>query len=75
MDLQKQITLTAKPLGGGPSSTTQVSLFEAVRRWTEDDGVSLEIHDGDRVLTRDEILQIAHTDAFERLLFAYNERR
>lgn len=75
MDLEKQVTLTSVAKPGQPVATTQVSLFEAVRRWTDDDGVSWTIDDGRDRLSEAEIQQIAHSEAYKERLLAYDERR
>lgn len=75
MDLEKQVTLTSTNKRGERGVTIQVSLFEAVRRWTDDDGVVLMIHDGATRLSSAEIQQIAHSEAYKERLLAYDERR
>lgn len=75
MDLEKQTRII-------PSSTNsvdqpkEVSLFDAVRKWTDAEGVDafyIEL-DGKR-LTPDQIQVIAHSEAYEDRLLAFNERR
>ena len=74
MDLEKQIILTLTA-SGRPTAITEVSLFEAVRRWTDDDGVSLTIDDEAGRLSDAEIQRIAHSEAYKKRLLAYDERR
>ena len=53
----------------------ELSLFEAVRRWTDDEGNPFEIGvDGNR-LTVEQIHEIAHSEPYKELLLAYDERR
>jgi hypothetical protein len=73
MDLEKQTKII-------PSSDTvgqpiEVSLFDAVRKWTDTEGVDayyIEL-DGKR-LTPEEIQAIAHSETYKDRLLAFNER-
>jgi hypothetical protein len=74
MDLEKQTRII-------PASTnsvnqpTEVSLFDAVRKWTDAEGVGafyIEL-DGKR-LTPEQIQAIAHSEAYKDRLLAFNER-
>jgi hypothetical protein len=74
MDLEKQTRII-------PASTnsvgqpTDVSLFDAVRKWTDAEGVDafyIEL-DGKR-LTPQRIQAIAHSEAYKDRLLAFNER-
>jgi hypothetical protein len=79
MDLEKQTkiipfakTASSSNLAGEP---TLVSLFDAVRKWTDAEGVNafyIEI-DGTR-LTSEQIQAIAHSEAYKDRLLAFNER-
>ena len=79
MDLEKQTkiipsakTASSSNLAGEP---TLVSLFDAVRKWTDAEGVNvfyIEI-DGIR-LTSEQIQVIAHSEAYKDRLLAFNER-
>jgi hypothetical protein len=54
---------------------TQVSLFDAVRKWTDAEGADafyIEL-DGKR-LTPEQIQAIAHSEAYKDRLLAFNER-
>jgi hypothetical protein len=54
---------------------TQVSLFDAVRKWTDAEGAdafNIEL-DGNR-LTPEQIQAIAHSEAYKDRLLAFNER-
>jgi len=74
MDLEKQTKII-------PASTnsidqaTDVSLFDAVRKWTDAEGADafyIEL-DGKR-LTPEQIQAIAHSEAYKDRLLAFNER-
>ena len=74
MDLEKQATIL-------PQSTTEasqpseVSLFDAVRKWTDaegEDAFAIEL-DGKR-LTFEQIQAIAHSEVYKDRLLAFNER-
>jgi hypothetical protein len=55
---------------------TQVSLFEAIRRWTNEEGSdAFEIEVGGKNLGRGQIEEIAHSDDYTNRLLSYNERR
>ncbi len=78
MDLEKKTriisantTSSSNPAG----EPTIVTLFDAVRKWTDAEGVnvfSIEI-DGTR-LTSEQIQAIAHSEAYQDRLLAFNER-
>jgi hypothetical protein len=74
MDLEKQTRIipTSKNSVDQP---TEVSLFDAVRKWTDaegEDAFYIEI-DGKR-LTAEEIQSVAHSEAYKDRLLAFNER-
>jgi hypothetical protein len=57
------------------SQPTEVSLFDAVRKWTDAEGADvfyIEL-DGER-LTPEQIQAIAHSEAYKDRLLAFNER-
>jgi hypothetical protein len=79
MDLEKQIKIV--PFAKTDSSTnpvdqsTEVTLFDAVRKWTDAEGADafyIEL-DGKR-FTPEEIQAIAHSEAYKDRLLAFNER-
>jgi hypothetical protein len=79
MDLERQTKIL--PFAKTTSSSnlmdqpTQVSLFDAVRKWTDAEGVDafyIEL-DGKR-LTPEQIQAIAHSEAYKDRLLAFNER-
>lgn len=79
MDLEKQTRIfsfgktdQSTNTGGQP---TEVSLFDAVRKWTDAEGADvfyIEL-DGKR-LTPEQIQAIAHSEAYKDRLLAFNER-
>jgi hypothetical protein len=79
MDLERQTRIL--PFAKTSSSPNlmdqpiQVSLFDAVRKWTDAEGVDafyIEL-DGKR-LTPEQIQAIAHSEAYKDRLLAFNER-
>jgi hypothetical protein len=74
MDLEKQIRIT--PVSANlADQPTDVSLFDAVRKWTDAEGTNafyIEL-DGKR-LTPEQIQAIAHSEAYKDRLLAFNER-
>jgi hypothetical protein len=80
MDLQKQVTIS--PTGKRSSSpcnhidiSRQLSLFEAVRMWTNDEEIPFDIVDAGNRLTKAQIQEIAHSEAYKAKLLAFDERR
>jgi hypothetical protein len=74
MDLEKQ-TRIIPPSTHSVDQLTDVSLFDAVRKWTDAEGVDafyIEL-DGKR-LTPEQIQTIAHSEAYKDRLLAFNER-
>lgn len=74
MDLEKQATIL-------PQSTTaarqpsEVSLFDAVRKWTDAEGEeSYAIELDGKHLTLEQIRAIAHSEVYKDRLLAFNER-
>lgn len=73
MDLEKQATII--PSDNSADPPREVSLFDAVRKWTDAEGVDayyIEL-DGKR-LTAEQIQKIAHSEAYIDKLLAFNER-
>jgi hypothetical protein len=80
MDLQKQVTISPLAKRGSSSGAQidrpmQLSLFEAVRRWTDDEGAPFDIEYDDNRLTKEQIQEIAHSEAYKAELLAFDERR
>jgi len=80
MDLQKQVTIS--PTGNGNSSSgnhidrpKQLPLFEAVRMLTDDERTPFEIVDAGNRLTKAQIQEIVHSEAYKGKLLAFDERR
>ena len=74
MDLEKQTRII-------PASTnsvdqpTDVSLFDAVRMWTDEEGLdAFEIELDGKRLTPEQIQEIAHSEDYKDRLLAFNER-
>jgi len=80
MDLQKQVTISPTTKRSSSSGKQidrpkKLSLFEAVRRWTDDEGVPFDILDEGNQLTEEQIQEIAHSEAYKAKLLAFDERR
>jgi hypothetical protein len=74
MDLEKHARIIP-PSTNSNEQPTEVSLFDAVRKWTDAEGVDafyIEL-DGKR-LTPEQIEAIAHSEAYKDRLLAFNER-
>jgi hypothetical protein len=79
MDLEKQTRIFSFAKTGqstnSVSQPTEVSLFDAVRKWTDAEGADvfyIEL-DGQR-LTPEQVQAIAHSEAYKDRLLAFNER-
>jgi hypothetical protein len=79
MDLEKQTRIL--PLAKTGQSTnsvgqpTEVSLFDAVRKWTDAEGAdAFYIELDGKLLTPEQIQAIAHSEAYKDRLLAFNER-
>jgi hypothetical protein len=80
MNLEKQANIVPATRTISPShplqERVQTSIFEAVRRWTEDEGMgTFDIEVDGRRLTSDEIQEIAHSEDYKARLLAFDERR
>ena len=80
MDLQKQVTISPRARDGSSSGARidwpmQLSLFEGVRRWMDDERVPFDIEDDGNRLTKEQIQEIAHSEAYKAALLAFDERR
>jgi hypothetical protein len=74
MDLEKQTRILPQSTNAA-SQSLEVSLFDAVRQWTDaegEDGFDIEL-DGKR-LTSEQIQAIAHSEVYKDRLLAFNER-
>jgi hypothetical protein len=79
MDLEQQakIFLSSKAASssGSVDEPVQVSLFDAVRKWTDAEGVdAFEIELDGKRLSPAQIQAIAHSEAYKDRLLAFNER-
>lgn len=79
MDLEKQTTIFRSSEATSSSNSvdkpTRVSLFDAVRKWTDAEGVdAFEIELDGKRLTSEQIQEIAHSEAYKARLLAFNER-
>jgi len=79
MDLEKKTKIISSANTASSSNlageSTAVTLFDAVRKWTDAEGIDvfhIEI-DGTR-LTSEQIQVIAHSEAYKDRLLAFNER-
>jgi hypothetical protein len=80
MYLEKQANIVPATRAISPSQPlqepVQTSIFEAVRRWTDDEGMgTIDIEVDGRRLTPDEIQEIAHSEDYKARLLAFDERR
>jgi len=74
MDLEKLARILPQPASAG-GKPTEVSLFDAVRKWTDAEGVdAFEIELDGKRLTSEEIQTIAHSEDYKGRLYAFNER-
>jgi hypothetical protein len=79
MDLEQptKIFLSSKATAssGSVDEPVQVSLFDAVRKWTDAEGVdAFEIELDGKRLSPAQIQAIAHSEAYKDRLLAFNER-
>jgi hypothetical protein len=74
MDLEKQ-TRIIPPSTNSDQQPTDVSLFDAVRKWTDAEGVEAFYIEFDcKRLTPEQIQAIAHSEDYKDRLLAFNER-
>ena len=74
MDIEQQATILPKSTSAA-EQPTEVTLFDAVRKWTDTEGVdAFEIELDGKRLTSQQIQAIAHSEAYTDRLLAYNER-
>ena len=74
MDLEKQTRIIPAAANSG-DQPTDVSLFDAVRKWTDAEGVdAFYIESDGKRLTSEQIQAIAHSEAYKDRLLAFNER-
>jgi hypothetical protein len=74
MDLEQQIVILPKSTNAA-GQPTEVSLFDAVRKWTDAEGIdAFEIELNGTRLTSEQIQAIAHSEAYKDRLLAFDER-
>jgi hypothetical protein len=74
MDIEQQIVILPKSTNAA-GQPTEVSLFDAVRKWTDAEGIdAFEIELNGTRLTSEQIQAIAHSEAYKDRLLAFNER-
>ncbi len=70
MDLEKQASIVSED-----GESRQVTLFDAVRKWTDDEGVEgFEVELDGKTLSFEQLQEIAHSDDYQNRLLAFNER-
>lgn len=73
MDLEKQTRIFPQSTNAGQPA--EVSLFDAVRKWTDAEGEdAFEIELDGKRLTSEQIQAIAHSEVYKDRLLAFNER-
>ena len=77
MDLEQSTKIF--PSSGATSNSvdepSQISLFDAVRKWTDAEGIdAFEIELDGKRLTPEQIQEIAHSEDYKDRLLAFNER-
>lgn len=76
MDLDKNVRLVSAASGKPLDGQTSLTLFDAVRRWTDDEGASdYTIELEDKRLTATQIQEVAHSQQYIDRLMAFEERR
>jgi hypothetical protein len=76
MDLDKNVRLVSAASDKSLEGQTSLTLFDAVRRWTDDEGAgdyAIEL-EGQR-LTATQIQEVAHSQEYIDRLMAFEERR
>ena len=76
MDLDKNVRLVSAASDKSLEGQTLLTLFDAVRRWTDDEGAgdyAIEL-EGQR-LTATQIQEVAHSQEYIDRLMAFEERR
>lgn len=79
MNLQKNVTISSVVAGGSTprqiDELRQLSLFEAVRTWMDNEAVRFDIIDQGEPLTEEKIYEIVHSEAYKEQLLAFDIRR
>jgi hypothetical protein len=76
MDLDRKVSLVPASAGKSLDGQASMTLFDAVRKWTDDEGAGnyAIVSDGTQ-MTREQIQEVAHSQAFVDRLQAFDERR
>lgn len=76
MDLDKNVRLVSTASDKSLDGETSLTLFEAVRRWTDDEGAGdYAIESEGQRLTAAQIQEVAHSQEYIDRLMAFEERR
>lgn len=79
MNLQKNVTISPVAAGGSTfrqiDELRQLPLFEAVRRWIDNEAVRFDIVDEGETLTEEKIREIVHSEAYKEQLLVFDVRR
>lgn len=71
MNLEKKTTI----FPSSKATPLRVSLFDAVRKWTDAEGIdAFDIELDGKRLTTEQIQEIAHSEVYKDRLLAFNER-
>ena len=76
MDLDQNVRLVSAASGNSLDDQTSLTLFDAIRRWTDDEGAgdyAIEL-EGKR-LSATQIQEVAHSQQYIDRLIAFDERR
>lgn len=79
MKLLKQVAIVSGHVGDPKTLSIdklkQLTLFEAVRTWTDDERAPFDIVDEGKRLTQEQIQEIVHSSEYKEQLLAFDERR
>ncbi len=80
MNLKQKVTISAPSKKERFTATEinrseELSLFEAVRRWMDDEDNSFDIEVDGKQLTAETIHEISHSEPYKEMLLAFDERR
>ncbi len=80
MNLNMEAMLVRKPSnaatdGSEPINARHLSLFEAVRIWSNQEGADFDVVADGKPLTDDQIKEILRSNEFKAALLAFDERR
>lgn len=79
MNLQKNVTISPVAARGSTfrqiDELRQLPLFEAVRRWIDNEAVRFDIVDEGETLTAEKIREIVHSEAYKEQLLVFDVRR